>query len=490
MSRAGYRSRRAELAKLRVELVEAGATVSQIAAAIRQRFHVNSRVAGRYACGLTQQDVADRWNQLWPSDRPLTAEAIPCPSAYDRARNRHRSGIAWSKMAIRAILTNPRYTGQQVWNRQHKDEVLVDVQDVALGHRTKLVWNPASKWVWSDQPAHPAIVDTDSFEQVQAKLATKGVATTTVKPRRTPRPYLFRGVLLCGLCDRRMQGHWLRGKAYYRCRFPEQYAMANHLAHPHTTPSKRVPARGPTRRPAGRLVATALAQHRLEATIEAMYASQLDDAAEPLPNPLEQVIEGCDRKIANYRALLDAGADPVLVAGWMTEATAERVAAQAQQRSHQTPAGPTKLSRQQIRDLINSAGDLRKIIKQANTAPAKSTLYRQLGVQLVYHPETNSVRAKADLAPDAVGIRFVSGGGLEPPRPIRALAPQASASAIPPPGPARPRYPISLGWSPPIGCPAGPHGASLYTGTTSCPKPVSPAWTTAGDGYPLPARPP
>ena len=30
--------------------------------------------------------------------------------------------------------------------------------------------------------------------------------------------------------------------------------------------------------------------------------------------------------------------------------------------------------------------------------------------------------------------REVSGGGLEPPRPLRALAPQASASAIPPPG--------------------------------------------------------
>src|SRR2546430_7216768 len=36
---------------------------------------------------------------------------------------------------------------------------------------------------------------------------------------------------------------------------------------------------------------------------------------------------------------------------------------------------------------------------------------------------------------------FVSGGGLDPPRPLRALAPQASASAIPPLGPARPLYP-------------------------------------------------
>jgi site-specific DNA recombinase len=45
-------------------------------------------------------------------------------------------------MAIRAILTNPRYTGRQVWNRQRREEILIDVEDVALGHQTKLCWNP------------------------------------------------------------------------------------------------------------------------------------------------------------------------------------------------------------------------------------------------------------------------------------------------------------------------------------------------------------
>lgn len=44
----------------------------------------------------------------------LTRHGIPCPSAHDPARNRHRSGAAWSKAAIRAILMNPRYTGRQV----------------------------------------------------------------------------------------------------------------------------------------------------------------------------------------------------------------------------------------------------------------------------------------------------------------------------------------------------------------------------------------
>jgi Recombinase len=61
----------------------------------------------------------------------LTRDHILSPSASDPGRHRHRSRIAWSKSAIRAILANPRYTGHQVWNRQRRDEVLVDV---ALGH--------------------------------------------------------------------------------------------------------------------------------------------------------------------------------------------------------------------------------------------------------------------------------------------------------------------------------------------------------------------
>ena len=40
----------------------------------------------------------------------LTRDGILCPSAHDPARNRHRCGVAWNKYAIRAILTNPRYT--------------------------------------------------------------------------------------------------------------------------------------------------------------------------------------------------------------------------------------------------------------------------------------------------------------------------------------------------------------------------------------------
>ncbi|RZU76865.1 recombinase [Micromonospora kangleipakensis] len=67
----------------------------------------------------------------------LTRDDIPCPSAYDRTRNRHRGGLAWPKSAVRVILTNPRYTGRQTWNKQRTGKVLLDVNDVALGHATK-----------------------------------------------------------------------------------------------------------------------------------------------------------------------------------------------------------------------------------------------------------------------------------------------------------------------------------------------------------------
>ncbi|GAA3346796.1 hypothetical protein GCM10020358_59150 [Amorphoplanes nipponensis] len=60
----------------------------------------------------------------------------------DDARNSHRHVQAWGKSAIRVILTNPRYTGRQVWNKQRKAEILIDFDDVALGHETKMRWNP------------------------------------------------------------------------------------------------------------------------------------------------------------------------------------------------------------------------------------------------------------------------------------------------------------------------------------------------------------
>ncbi|MFD3932503.1 zinc ribbon domain-containing protein [Streptomyces sp. NPDC058614] len=43
---------------------------------------------------------------------------------------------------------------------------------------------------------------------------------------------MFRGLLYCGICARRMQGQSSNERLYYRCRFPNAYAPANKSAHP------------------------------------------------------------------------------------------------------------------------------------------------------------------------------------------------------------------------------------------------------------------
>jgi hypothetical protein len=139
--------------------------------------------------------------------RTLDADGIPCPSAHDPARNRHRSAAGWATGTVLAILGNPRYTGHEVWNKQSKADVLIDPHNVGLGTRTLMRWNPRAEWVSSPKMVHPAIVNADDFEQAQHTHAIRG----------THRTYLLQGLLCCALCGRRMEGAWNNGRANYRC---------------------------------------------------------------------------------------------------------------------------------------------------------------------------------------------------------------------------------------------------------------------------------
>lgn len=202
-------------------------------AAVGQRLHqlepdptaaaIVQRIFAEYLAGRGLYAIAEG----------LTRERVPCPSAHDPARNRHRSGQAWSKAAVRVILHNPRYTGRQVWNKQRKDEVLIDVEDVALGHQAKLRWNPETDWIWSAQVVHEALIDADVF--VEAQTAARASSRRTRRmPRATRRPYALRGLIHCGICQRRMEGTWAHDAPRYRCKYPTEYALANHIDHPRT----------------------------------------------------------------------------------------------------------------------------------------------------------------------------------------------------------------------------------------------------------------
>ena len=320
----------------------------------------------------------------------LTRDGVPCPSAHDPARNRHRSGIAWSKTAVRTILINPRYTGYQIWNKQYNDEVLLDVEDVAAGHTTVTRWNTRDAWVRSHTPSHDAIIDEETFDTAQALLTRRGDRLGGPRKQyRSRHPYVFRGTVYCAACGRKMQGQYSHGAAYYRCRFPQEYAIANVLDHPRNV-YVREDAIIP---PLDQWLATAFDPIGRRRTIEAM-AEASDDA--PDTSAARLAVQACDAKLNQYRAALDAGADPVLVASWIRQTQQERDHAARTLQPSRTAPQSRPMTIREVTDLVNSLGNLIDVLTEA--APEdKAEVYRRLGVRLTFHPDTQTAHAQLDL---------------------------------------------------------------------------------------------
>ncbi len=336
----------------------------------------------------------------------LTRDGIPSPSAHDPARNAHRTGIAWSKGAVRAILTNPRYTGYQVWNRQRTDEVLLDVENVALGHTAKMRWNPADQWVYSEKVAHPAIIRKEEFEHAQAILAERG-SKTQHRQHRRQHYYALRGVLLCGICDRRMGGKWNNGQAYYLCRYPAEYALANRISHPKNVYLREADVLGQVDDWLGEL----FAPDGIDATVNqlAEQAARLEDpAAQARAEAARARIADYDAKIGRYRVSLDAGGDPAVIGPWIAETQAKKVTAQAEIR---TATGRRHMSREEIEAVVAAFSDLARVVQEADAAD-KADIYAKLRLTLTYQPEEKLVQATIKPGLN-MPKGFVSEGGLE-----------------------------------------------------------------------------
>ncbi|GIE34869.1 putative recombinase [Actinoplanes italicus] len=144
--------------------------------------------------------------------RVLNERRVPSPGVYDLARNRHREGTVWTLRTVAAILANPRYTGRQVWNRQFTDHREAVPGDRRTSAGPVRIWNSRADWVVHRERTHPALVSDEDFTAVQEITA-----------RSTPedgqqRRYVLTGLLICEVCGRRMSGHWVNGRAGYRCR--------------------------------------------------------------------------------------------------------------------------------------------------------------------------------------------------------------------------------------------------------------------------------
>ena len=330
----------------------------------------------------------------------LTRDRVPSPSQHDTARNPHRAGEGWAKAAVRAIVRNPRYTGRQVWNKQRKDEVLLDVNDVARGYQTRLRWNDTTQWVWSEALAQEPLVCVEDFEAAQAIMADAGRARRGSREahERVAHPYALRGRLYCGYCGRRMQGQYSNHAPYYRCRYPKEYALASHVHHPGNVYLREADILPPI----DRWLAVIFAPHQLTRTIRELAEAQ---ASTPVPEPAgpaqdtRAIIDDCDSRLARYQAALDAGADPQTVAEWTRQVKTERAAALALDASRIRRQASRRLTEDDIRALIISLGNLRDVLCAAEPA-MKAAIYEQLGLKVTYMPRQNKLRADVTISPE------------------------------------------------------------------------------------------
>ena len=338
-------------------------------------------------------------NGLYVIAESLTADAIPSPSGYDRKRNPHRPGLAWSKSAIRVILTNPRYTGHQVWNRQRTDEVLLDVNDVALGNTAIVRWNPKQRWVVSKDIVHPPLVDSAIFEKVQQILHGRGSRVGLEhKKHRSRHPYVLKGLVYCAICQRRMQGQRSNGEAYYRCRYAQEYALANKINHPRNVYLRERDLVTPL----DHALASAFTPARIEDTITRLTDSQDPPATDDDIAPQARArLATCDKKLASYRAALDAGADPTVVTAWITETQNERRTIEQLLATPQ-PEPRRRLTRDQISTLVQQVGELTIALAEADPTD-RAEVYRQLGLRLSYDPDQKKVRVQAQPDADSYG---------------------------------------------------------------------------------------
>ena len=119
--------------------------------------------------------------------RTLTVRHIPSPSGK----------AAWAVATLHGILTNPAYTGQVYTGRVRYRPPRIRrsaTRPMGRPHSSRIPVPPAE---WIAVAAVPAIVTTEQFELVQAKLAKNQCFSGR---NNTAHPYLLRALVSCGYC--------------------------------------------------------------------------------------------------------------------------------------------------------------------------------------------------------------------------------------------------------------------------------------------------
>jgi hypothetical protein len=107
----------------------------------------------------------------------------------------------------------------------------------------------------------------------------------------------------------------------------------------------------------------------------------------------QRTLVDCDARLARYRATLDAGGDPAVVAKWIKETQAQRAVAE-QQLQAITRSTRGLLGPYQLREIVERAGSAVRTLSTARPAN-KQRVYTELGLRLTYHPAKQKVSVEA-----------------------------------------------------------------------------------------------
>jgi len=335
--------------------------------------------------------------------RSLNESAVPSPAAHDPARNTHRRGTEWRDSAVRAILTNPRYSGHQVWGRVPRSEILLDPTDVAAGLTGVQRAVPEDHWHRSAQPSHDALVPADLLQAVQARFRARLPTSDTRAARTTHATYPLRGLATCTICGRRLQGELRKGRRYYRCPTTGT-ARTQTAGHPVSVYLREDIVVSPLDK---WLVGALSDEAGIRAAQDFVPASLTAETA-AREQAAKKTVADADRKIARLEEALENGLPLATFVRLARKHEIARDAAKAEL-ARQTTQQPAELSPQEFKAAIQHARSLAAALTGASDTQRRQ-LYEALGLKIDYDPTERTIHATiTPIAP--VGVKSGVGGG-------------------------------------------------------------------------------
>jgi hypothetical protein len=146
----------------------------------------------------------------------------------------------------------------------------------------------------------------------------------------------------------------------------------------------------------------------IDGAVAALAAAQEpDDGALARAEVAGRTVKDCDIRLVKYRSALEAGADPDVVARWIKEVEADRLAAERELASTVSVAQP--LSAAEIRALVTTQRKVLRSLAKA-TPEQRAVIYGEtMGLRITYHPDEPGW-ATVEARPSCAQVRV--GGGV------------------------------------------------------------------------------